>query len=73
MPRKCSAIGRIDVVVDAALDDHVDLDRREAGRGGGVDALEHPRDGEADVVHRANDVVVERVEADGDAVQARRP
>ena len=41
-------------------------------RGGGVDPLEHARDGEVDVVHRAEDLVVERVEADGDAPQARR-
>ena len=42
---------------------------REARRGGGVDALEHVRDREVDVVHRAERRVVERVEADGDALE----
>ena len=43
---------------------------RPAGRGG-VDALEHLRDREVDVVHRAERRVVERVEADGHAREAR--
>ena len=38
---------------------------------GGVDPAEDARDREVDVVHRAEDLVVERVEADGDARQAR--
>ena len=37
-PRKWRAIGRISAVVGAALDDHVDLERAEAGALGGVDA-----------------------------------
>jgi hypothetical protein len=57
-------------VVDAALDDHIDLDRREAGRLGGVDALEHAGNRETDVVHAAEDRIVERIEAHGDALQA---
>ena len=58
------------LVVDAALDDHVHL-HRQAGGHGGVDALEHAVDREVDVVQRAEGRVVERVEADGDALQAR--
>ena len=42
----------------------------EPGLGRRLDALEHPRDGEVDVVHRAEGRVVERVEADVDPVQA---
>ena len=71
MPLKCRASGHDAVVVDAAPDDHVDLHRSQPGVRGRVDAVEHARDGEADVVHRAEDRVVERVEADGHAVQAR--
>ena len=71
LPRKCRAIGTIDASFDAALDDHVDLERREAGRGGGVDAFEHARHRKVDVVHRAERRVVERIEADGDALEAR--
>ena len=56
-------------LVQAALDDDVHL-HRQAGVGGGVDPGEHARDREVDVVHRAEDLVVERVEADGDARQA---
>ena len=57
------------VLVDAALDDGVHLDA-ETGGGGGRDAVEHAADGEADVVHGAERLVVERVEADGDALEA---
>ena len=70
VPRKWRAIGTIACVVDAALDHHVDLDRREARGRGGVDALEHALDRKVDVVHRAERRVVERVEAHGDALQA---
>ena len=59
------------VVVDAALDDGVHLDA-EPGGGGGGDPVEHPADREADVVHGAERLVVERVEADRDALQAGR-
>src|SRR5712691_13261054 len=51
-------------VVDAALHHHVDLHRRKAGRGRGVDALEHFRHREIDVVHGAEGGLVERVQAD---------
>ena len=57
------------VVVEPALDDDVHLDRVEPGGEGCVDSLEHARDREVDVVHRAEDIVVERVEAHGDASQ----
>src|SRR5262249_28183502 len=56
------------VLVDAALDDAVDLDRH-ADRLRRLDALEHARDREVDVVHRLEDRVVERVEADRDALE----
>ena len=71
MPRKCRASSTTWCVVDAALDDGVHLDA-EAGRGGGGDAVEHAADREADVVHGAERLVVERVEADGDALEAGR-
>jgi hypothetical protein len=57
-------------VVHPALHDHVDLDGPEPGGGRRLDALEHPVDRGAHVVHRPEHVVVERVEADGHAVQA---
>ena len=52
------------VLVDPAADDHVDLDRRQAGLERGLDPVEHARDREVDAVHRAEHRVVERVEAD---------
>ena len=58
------------VVVDAALHDRVDL-HGQPGLGGRVDSFEDARDREVDVVHRAEGLVVERVEAHGDARQAR--
>ena len=57
------------VLVDAAPDDHVDLDRRQPGLEGGVDPVEHARDREVDPVHRAEDLGVQRVEADGHPLQ----
>ena len=57
-------------LVQPALHDDVDLDR-EPGRGGRVDPGEHARDREVDVVHRAEDLVVERVEADRDPREPR--
>src|SRR5579859_6039446 len=59
--------------VDAALDDHVDLHRREADGGRGVDSLEYAGDREVDVVHRAEHLVVEGVEADRHAVEPGVP
>ncbi len=53
-------------LVQPALDDDVDLDREPRLRGG-VDPRENPRHREVDVVHRAEDLVVERVEAHRDA------
>ncbi len=69
MPRKRSRERDDVAVVDAALHDGVHL-HRDAGRRGRVDSLEHARDGEVDVVQRCEGRVVERVEADGDAVEA---
>ena len=63
------AIGRTLVLVDPALDDHVDLDRRKPGLARGRDPVEHLGDREVDPVHRPEHRVVERVEADGDPLQ----
>ena len=70
VPGAAEALGEPDdvSVVDAALDDRVHLDR-QAGGGGRVDPLEHAGDREVDVVQRREDLVVERVEADRDAVE----
>ena len=67
---KYRAIGTIDASLAAALDHHVDLDRREPGGGRGVDCGEHLRHREIDVVHRAKCRIVERIEADRDASEA---
>ena len=58
------------VVVRAALDDHVDLDRPEPDALRLVDAAQHVGDREIDVVHAPEDRVVQRVQADRDALQA---
>ena len=55
--------------VHAALDDHVDLDRRETRVGSGIDAFQDLCDGEIRVVHRAKNAVVDRVEAHRHSVQ----
>jgi hypothetical protein len=60
------------VVVGAALDHHVELDRRQARGQRGVDAGQHVGDRKADVVHALEDGVVQRVQADGRAA-GRRP
>jgi hypothetical protein len=57
------------VVVHAALDHHVDLDRPEADGMRRVDPGQHVGDREVDIVHALEDGVVERVERDGDAVR----
>ena len=53
--------GHVDdaVLVDAAFDDHVDLDRPQLCFVRGVDSIEDLADWKVDVVHRAEDVVVE--------------
>ena len=58
------------VVVYAALDDAVDLDRTEAGFFRRGDPVEHAVDAEALAVHLVEDVGVEAVEGDGHAVEA---
>src|SRR5262249_58610004 len=55
-------------VVHTPLDDAVHLHRETGGRRR-LDAREHARHGEVDVVQRPERLVVERVEADGDAVE----
>ncbi len=57
--------------VDPTADDHVDLDRRQADTFGGCDPLEDAIDREVDVVHPPEGRVVQRIEADGDPLQAR--
>ena len=61
MPSSLEVAGHVDhgVIVDAALDHHVDLDRSEAGGGGGFDAFKDLRGREADIVHSHEDLVVE--------------
>src|SRR3954467_9720790 len=73
LPRKRRAIGTTRVLVDAALDDHVDLDRPEPRRGGGLDPRQHALDREADVVDGGEHLVVEAVEADRDPAQPGAP
>ena len=55
-------------LVQAALDDDVDFHGKSRLRGR-VDAGEDARDREVDVVHLAEDLVVERVETHGDACE----
>ena len=54
----------------ALHDDRVDLDRTEARFRRGVDSLEHLSDSVAEAGHAAEDVVVQRLDADGDPVEA---
>ena len=71
MARAAEVASHVDdaCVVDASLDDGVHLHREPDGVGG-LDPLEHTRDGEVDVVHRLERRVVERVEAHVHAVEA---
>src|SRR5690625_3390197 len=57
------------VVVHAALDHHVDLDRVKSGGSGVVDAGQHAIDRKLDVVDGLKGVVVQRIEADGNALE----
>ena len=57
------------LVVDAAFDHHVDLERPQAHAIGFLDALQNLGHRKIDIVHRAEYRVVERIQADGDAVQ----
>ena len=56
------------LIVDAALDHHVDFDRCEADGRSKVDAFQHPRDGKIDVVHRFENFIVEGIETHGNAL-----
>ena len=69
-PRAAEVARKVEhaVVVEAALDHGVDLDGQPR-RGCRLDPLEHALDREVHVVHRPEDVVVERVEADGDSTE----
>src|SRR2546428_3328384 len=57
------------VFVDSALDHHVDLDRPQARFVRRIDRFEYAVYGEVDIVHGAKDAIVERVEADADAMK----
>ena len=72
VPRPLEPAGEVDdaVVVHAALHDGVDLDGTEPGRLRRGDAFEHVGDAVAASVHRAEDLVVEAVQAHRHAVQA---
>jgi hypothetical protein len=58
------------VVVDAAFDHRVELDRPEAGVEGGGDAVQHPPQRHADVVHRREHRLVQGVQAHRHPCQA---
>ena len=58
------------VIVGAALDHAIHLDRRQARGGRGGDAVEHVAHGVIDVVHALESGVVDAVEADRDPVEA---
>ncbi len=58
------------VVVQAALDHHIDLDRAEADLLGHVDRVQHLGHREVDVVHRAERLIVQRIQRDRDPLQA---
>ena len=60
------------MVIDAALHHRIDLQGRVAGSLGGFDALQHLVDAGASAVHLAEDGIVQRVQADGQALQSRR-
>ena len=74
VPRPLEASGEVDdaVVVHAALHDRVDLDGAEARRLRRGDAFEYVGDAVAASVHRAEDLVVEAVQAHRHAMEARR-
>src|SRR6185437_11394847 len=59
------------MLVQSALDNRVDLQRREPDGMRGLDALEHALDREIDVVHRPKRRIVERVQTYGDARKPR--
>jgi hypothetical protein len=60
------------LLVHPALDDHVHL-HGQSRLGGRLDSVEYPLHRKIHVVHRREHGVVERVEADRDALQARVP
>ena len=60
------------VLVDAALQDAVELEGREARRAGGLEPRQHPGEGQVRVAEGLEPVRTQGVEADGQAAQARR-
>ena len=72
MPFFFEQTGQIDqlVIVDAFHYDRVDLDRPEASSGGSVDTFEHWSNRSAETVDASIDLVVERLDADGHAIES---
>ena len=58
-------------IVDASLDDRVELDRTEPRVLGGGDPVEHALERKANPVHGLEHVRVQGVQTDGDPAQAR--
>ena len=58
------------VVVHALLNHHVDLDRGQPHPQGCIDAVQHLAHGDLAVAHAAKGGVIQRVQADGDALKA---
>ncbi len=58
------------VIVQAAFDDGVDLDRRQAGGDGGLDAAQDLIERAEAAAHAREDFSVQGVQADGHAAQA---
>ncbi len=72
MPAATEALHQRDhlALVDAALDDGIDLQPLEAGRHRGVDAGQHLADPAASSGHLGEHLRIQRIQADGDAPQA---
>ncbi len=60
------------VVVDPLFDHRVDLDGDETHLDGSSDALQHVLDRKSNIVDAMKDNVIDRIETDGDPVQACR-
>ena len=72
VPRKLLDQLQHRVIVEAALDDGIDLDRRQSGVLRGANAFQHAVTLGEPAAHLLEDFGIERVETDGDPVQAVR-
>jgi hypothetical protein len=70
MPRKRSTRVERGVIVDAALDDGVDLDRREPGGDRGIDALQDLVERAESAAHAREYLLIQRIQTHRDALQA---